>query len=1206
MKRARIYLISFFLITVCYVFHSFGQSNWEQVFFDDFEDGASDGWELTIDEPGAAWDIFDDNGNYVLRGRNHNWARLQNDEAWSDYSFKSKIKIVNGGLHINYRVYDEGRYFVAFNQEGIFLYKHLSSQDPIDLGVHYENFEQNTWYSIEIIGVDNHIKIYVNEQIKLEYIDNDPINMGSIAFETNPSSEVLIDNIEVERKPLPKPPPGYVWKRTGGPRGGLGYDIRIHPHDKNILFVTDNPSGVNKSYDGGKTWFPKNDGITVRSGFSGDGAPIFSLTIDPGNPDIIWCGTQNAKGIFKSIDCGETWLKMDRGVIEGDELSFRGFAIHPNNSDIVISAGEITTLESGTNFGKVKGVIYKTINGGESWYAVWRGDDLARVVIFDPLNPSTIYCSTGLFDREAYNSDAENNEPGGYGVLKSIDGGETWFVINNGLNNPYVGFLEMHPNDPLILYASTKNLTFTSQSGLYMTTNGGASWEYIFIDITVEGIGVATISSSTPRVVYAFSEEACFRSDDGGMAWERLDYAPNQWGIKGVPAGHSISAVVDPYDPMKVFVNSYGGGNIVTEDGGKSWQDASNGYTGNFTKAISMNKQNPKWVYTAGRSGIYVSYRGGDDWEGITNLSHLFEGRAICAFPDNPSEVLAASFFKQIVGGHYFIYKSINAGKSWYETNFNSTTDISQLAGTHDFKVIEISYSNPNIAYAGIVGGLTTIDPSPEESFGVLKSTDRGESWIEVNVGLESSKKSIHAIAINPQNPDIVYIGTGLDGIYKTTNGGKSWFRASNGLGSTSILSLEIDPKNPETIFAGSNEGKGIFKSINSGELWEEKNNGITLKCPNYLLPIGKTPIGMSLEKPKKYFNNIYGYIPWTRITDIEIDPTNSQTIYAADIGSGVYLSQDGGNSWVLIDQGLLMRDVTCLDISSDGTILYAGTMGNGVYRLVLGKNKAPQITSFYPTNEDTVIILEDQSKEFRLDAFDFNEDQLFYQWELNGILISDAVSSSYVFTTQQLEEGSYHLKATVTDQTEFVEVAWLIRYKVNDAPVVKLIPDITFNEDDSASIDLDLYVSDEEDDTTHISWSYGKISNKDSLLITIDPSNHELTLKAVPNWFGGPIDVFLTAIDQGGKTNSDTIVVTVLPVNDAPQFISVPDFVAIEDSLYTYNAFANDVDKDTVKYSLTVFPKGMTINDINGLIQWLPTNENVGDTIVVCQAYDG
>src|SRR3989338_6124806 len=82
------------------------------------------------------------------------------------------------------------------------------------------------------------------------------------------------------------------WTKTGGPIGGLGYDIRINPDDQTIMFVTDNWSGVNKSTNAGSTWNTTNTGITVTAGSTNDAVPIFSLTMDPNNSNRLWAGTQ--------------------------------------------------------------------------------------------------------------------------------------------------------------------------------------------------------------------------------------------------------------------------------------------------------------------------------------------------------------------------------------------------------------------------------------------------------------------------------------------------------------------------------------------------------------------------------------------------------------------------------------------------------------------------------------------------------------------------------------------------------------------------------------------------------------------------------------------------------------------------------------------------------------------------------------------------
>jgi photosystem II stability/assembly factor-like uncharacterized protein len=110
------------------------------------------------------------------------------------------------------------------------------------------------------------------------------------------------------------------------------------------MFVTDAWSGVNMSTDGGKTWFASNEGITARTGPSGDAIPVFSLTIDSNDPNIIWAGTQGMRGIYKSTDGGRTWVRKDRGVVEEERISSRGFTTMPGDSDIVFAQTEIATL----------------------------------------------------------------------------------------------------------------------------------------------------------------------------------------------------------------------------------------------------------------------------------------------------------------------------------------------------------------------------------------------------------------------------------------------------------------------------------------------------------------------------------------------------------------------------------------------------------------------------------------------------------------------------------------------------------------------------------------------------------------------------------------------------------------------------------------------------------------------------------------------
>ncbi len=772
---------------------------------------------------------------------------------------------------------------------------------------------------------NNAIKIYLDGTLLINYTDEDiPILSGVCSFEVGtPDSVAYLDDVLVNGTHAVQ---CNQWIKTGGPCGGLGYDVRIHPLDENIMFVTDNPSGVNKSYNGGDSWVQRNTGITARTGTSGDGIPIFCLTIDPNNPDIVWAGTQSMRGIYKSTDGGETWTKKDNGIEEWGEITFRGFGIRPGNSDVVFAGAEISTGILGIEFDKTRGKIYKTEDGGENWRCAWEGGSLARITLFDPTNPDIMYASTGIFDREAYNDV-------GVGVLKSTDGGETWHQVNNGLDNLFVGFLEMHPEDPQTLFAAAGNNAHRENNGIYKTSNGGERW----VKVLSEGecsMTVVTISPSNPDVVYAGGECAFFRSDDGGKTWQGFRRREGNFGPPGVRAGFPISAVVDPDDPMTVFVNNYSGGVFKSVDGAETWIDCSAGYTGADLHDIVVIPESSDAVYTIGRSGPFRSLSGGQEWTGLAFAPAAFaEWNTVAINPQNPQEMLIADEFEGS------LLRSTNGGNTW-EMVFRHL-----LAGRgepqesrHGFKAIAYAPSDPNIVYAGMRKGRRTIDGDfpPRPSFGIYKSVNGGKTWQDKNNGLEMSDININDIVVHPQNPDIAYAATWHDGIYKTTDGGESWTTINNGLFALDVRSLAIDPENPDVIYAGLAEGVGIFKTTNGGELWEPINAGIQVMCPSFLQRVGQVQTGVSLEKPKRFTSGEYYSIPWTNISSIVIDPVNPQILYAADLRLGVYMSTDCGTTWTPINEGLSTKAVSALTLSADGWVLYAATSGEGVFRLVL------------------------------------------------------------------------------------------------------------------------------------------------------------------------------------------------------------------------------------------------------------------------------
>ncbi len=886
---------------------------------EDFEGGQAPGWTL---EPG--WQVLLDGSNHVLAGQGHAWAR-SNQSFLGDYRLSFRLKVVQGSIHLVYRLNDVGRYFIGFDALSSRLNKQIWP-DKFQESLISQNISHltNTWHQVEIVGQGSTLDFYVDGLQEWTYTDPQPLSNGSFAFETLDGSQAHVDDIsvvaEVDTAIAPSTtspglvsPPSSVsnlhWQRLGGPLGGLGYDVRMRPDNPDLMFVTDAWAGVFMSTDGGMNWFPSSEGIITRTGPSGDAIPVFSLTIDPNSPETIWAGTQFQRGIFKSVDGGRTWNKVDNGVVENEGITFRGFSVQPGDSNVVYAAGEISSWawagspRPGREFDMTRGVVYKTTNGGQSWRAVWRGANLARYVWINPQNPEILYISTGFFDREAANSDPAKKLAGGEGILKSTDGGQTWGAINNGLNNLYVTSLFMHPSNPDILLAAAGNIQYPVGGGVYLTTDGGESWTSTLPN-EQDIFEAVEFSSSNPSIAYAGNDLAIYRSEDGGHTWRRAS-GGEYWGPPGVRAGFPIDFQVDPRNPDRIFANEYGGGNFLSVDGGQTWTDVSRGYTGAQVRDVVVDPSLPARIYGAARSGIFVSQDGGGQWEGLNYAPVVsMEWNAVAVDPRNPQQVLAANNWNGLAA-------SQDGGHSW--------ALVLELPGPRTgFRTIAFAPSGPETVYAGSAGFYSAgvFDPVMPGR-GIYVSHDGGATWAPANSGL-SQDAHVTGLAIDPTNPQIVYAATINHGLLKSTDGGRSWMQVIGELpASKPMLSVAIAPAHPNLIFGGFERG-AIFKSTDGGQSWRRAASGL---------------------------------IPEASVSDIVFDPTNpAQVLYLADLQSGVYRSIDGGDTWTVINDGLLSRSVNALALSGDGLHLYAGTEGTGVYRLDLdGQPPQPAFTPALP-----------------------------------------------------------------------------------------------------------------------------------------------------------------------------------------------------------------------------------------------------------------
>jgi photosystem II stability/assembly factor-like uncharacterized protein len=696
-----------------------------------------------------------------------------------------------------------------------------------------------------------------------------------------------------------------AWIKTGGPIGGLGYDVRYGAHsdgtlNPDVMYVTDNYSGVNKSIDGGQTWFTTNTGITKKSGTSNDAVPVFSLTVDPNNGNNIWIGLKDAIGVYKSNNAGASWVEATPSWAEPN-FAFRGFTIQEGNSNIVYAAGEIPSGITGKEFDKVHGRVFRTANGGASWTTVWEGDNLARYVIIHPNNPNLLYISTGIFDREAYNSNCLGlppTLPGGEGIIKatSPDGGATWNTtpINDGLTDLYVGSLVMHPTNPDILLAGAGNNScsylpgYISTGGVFLSENGGQSWTKT---LSNDAIISVEFSPSNPNIAYAGSKFRFYRSDDGGHTWDIVAGGPYLWGPPGVIAGFPIDILVDPTHPYTLFANNYGGGNVKSTDGGVTWSLASKGYTGALMFDLAINPNSPGFVYATSRSGIFRSRDGGNNWHGLNYPPLNGVGTvSVVLKPDNPQVVLAAS---ELLGT---VFRSTNGGTSWTHVFTLPGVVPGDPTTSQGFRRMVYAPSSHNLIYAGTCTGINLLT-STSTCNGIYRSLDGGLTWEDAN-DANMANQCIHDIAIHPEFPGLIYAASNSGGLFRTFDGGTVWSKLT--LPATDVRSVAIKPDEPNIVYAGT-QGDGVYVSVNDGDNWTQLVTGMNAN------------------------ENIWSIV---------FDPTWPSMVWAGSINSGVYRWDPIESLWILVNTNLEMRAITRLAFSYDGSVLYANTWGGGVYRM--------------------------------------------------------------------------------------------------------------------------------------------------------------------------------------------------------------------------------------------------------------------------------
>ena len=352
------------------------------------------------------------------------------------------------------------------------------------------------------------------------------------------------------------------------------------------------------------------------------------------------------------------------------------------------------------------------------------------------------------------------------------------------------------------------------------------------------------------------------------------------------------------------------------------WRNIGPAIMGGRINDFAVVESNPKVAFVATASaGIWKTTNNGITWESLFDDQPVSSVGDVAVAPSDPSIVWAGTgepANRQSSSWGDGVYKSMDGGATW--TNMG-------LEDTHHIGRVRIHPTNPNIVYVAALGHLW----GPNEQRGVFKTTDGGKTW--KNTKFISENTGFVDLAMDPESPDTLYAaayqrrrrafgfngGGPESGLYKTTDGATTWTKLAKGLpeGDTGRIGIDIYRKDARIVYAiVQNAEGGIFRSEDKGETWEK----------------------MSDTNPRPMY-----------YSQIRIDPLNERRIWV--LGGPMYNSDDGGRTFVTDrvtrihgDHHALWinpRDSNDVLLGSDGGIHYSydrGLTWDFVNSLALGQ----------------------------------------------------------------------------------------------------------------------------------------------------------------------------------------------------------------------------------------------------------------------------
>jgi photosystem II stability/assembly factor-like uncharacterized protein len=687
-----------------------------------------------------------------------------------------------------------------------------------------------------------------------------------------------------------KPEPGFneatfkgLEMRGIGPAfmSGRIADIVLHPENHSVWYVAVGSGGVWKTENAGTTWTPIFD--------DEDSYSIGAITLDPNNPSIVWVGTGEnvsgrhvayGSGVYRSRDGGQNWENM--GLEDSQHIGM--IRIDPRDSNTVFVAAQGPLWSGGGDRG-----LYKSTDGGENWRKVL-GDGLGNTdlddqytgvseVHMDPRNPDVMYAASWQRLRDV--AVVMDGGPG-TGIHKSVDGGETWRQLSEGLPDGMMGKtgLAVSPQNPDVVYTTIELDNRTG--GFWRSADGGESWEkmndylsggtgphyyqelfasphqfdrvyQMDVQMHMTENGGKDFTSLSHETKHSDHHAMAFRPDDpnylvvgtDGGIYESFDLGKTWRFVSNLPITQFYKVAVDYDEP---FYNVYGGTQDNNSQGGPSrtWDVSGIRNADWFVTMFgdghqsAVDPNNPDIVYAQWQQGNLTRYdrRTG---ESTYIRPQAGEGEPPERYNWDSPILISPHDSKILYFGTQRVWRSDDYGDSWTAISGDLTRDEDRvrrpimgrtwsydaprdlLAMSMFNTITSLSESPlvPGLVYAGTDDGLIQI------------TEDGGQSWTAVDeLPGVPDRFFVNDIKADLHDPDTVYVvvddhkhGDFAPYILKSENRGRSWRSISSNLPERHILWRVVqDHEKPGLLFLGSEFG--VFFTVTGGGTWTKLKGG--------------------------------------------------------------------------------------------------------------------------------------------------------------------------------------------------------------------------------------------------------------------------------------------------------------------------------------------------------------------------------------------